>query len=396
MAGALLDTHRFAYSKAIRRLLLRLSKNSLLHVVLLWLSDPQCALQTKSAHSTQTYHSEQKHSFPSDSANSADAVASIYREWAESGSVSRRDVVERVLEVDWPNGLNAKQIAMLDLQYLYDHPTALHWTACRVDPHTALVDASLYISPFLTALHGALDTVFSNYVYTALHPTLPLRLLRIQLHEPAAVHVIPPPRRVFYVALPLASPYLFHSALRDAAHALLVQALATALSRGHPAQLRDAHVTLRSLHAMVARRGASRHSFALGAWRVYADALVDASPVDPLPPPPNLCDSAVAARFGHVDPLADALDRLSFRLEATVHTHESRVDASESRAPETDAPFRPAIWLVLEGSHVLDGLREMCVRGQADARRMPAWLTGDESVTEGTVCDGVLAGHSRH
>ncbi|KTW32677.1 uncharacterized protein T551_00162 [Pneumocystis jirovecii RU7] len=130
-----LDPHHLPTTwQAIRRLLLRLSKNSLLHVVLLWLSDPQCALQTKSAHSTQTYHSEQKHSFPSDSANSADAVASIYREWAESGSVSRRDVVERVLEVDWPNGLNAKQIAMLDLQCLSIRPpncTPLDCLPCR-------------------------------------------------------------------------------------------------------------------------------------------------------------------------------------------------------------------------------------------------------------------------
>ncbi|KAG5513767.1 hypothetical protein PMAC_000805 [Pneumocystis sp. 'macacae'] len=128
---------------------------------------------------------------------------------------------------------------------------------------------------------------------------------------------------------------------------------------------------------MVTRCGASRSAAALGAWRVYADAAVDPSPIDPSPPPdPPVCPAA--ARFGHIDPLADALSRLAFRVEAAVDS------------PPGTHPFRPSVLLVFEGPHVLDGLHEMCVRGQADVRRMPAWLTGDSAATDGTVRDGVL------
>ncbi|KAG4306249.1 hypothetical protein PORY_000237 [Pneumocystis oryctolagi] len=371
--------------RAIRKLLLRLSKSSLLHVVSLWLNDPHCAFYAKSPQQTN---------------RSMETAASLYREWAESSSVSRRDVVERTL---FRPAIPAASYFSADL---YDHPTTLRWTGCRADPCKTLLDASLHIAPLLTALHTALDTAFSNvglafssfttfthllqHIYTALHPTLPLRLLRIQLHEPAAQHLLPPPRRIFYLALPLSSPFLFYSTPRDTAHALLIQAVATALSSScAPVQLHRTQLVLRHLHAMVMRRGASRHPSALGAWRIYADAQVDVSPVDPADPADSVDLAAhcgeiveelkerpaeVSARFGRVDAQADALDRLAFRVEAA----------------DEEGSFRPVVWLVLEGSHVIQGLQEMCCKGQAVAQRMPGWLIGEEGVTEGTVYDGQL------
>ncbi|KAG5440736.1 hypothetical protein PCK2_000172 [Pneumocystis canis] len=98
------DTHKFVSSRAVRRLLLRLSKNSLLRIALQWLDDPQCALDRSGQDGLSKVENR---------------VKTIYHEWMESGAISRKDIVERILEIDWSHGLNAKQIAMLDLQCKY-------------------------------------------------------------------------------------------------------------------------------------------------------------------------------------------------------------------------------------------------------------------------------------
>ncbi|KAG5437779.1 hypothetical protein PCANB_000492 [Pneumocystis canis] len=374
------DEYRDKTVIAVRRLLLRLSRNSLLNIALQWLDDPQCGI----------------HISRQGISNIENNVKMIYHEWITSGVVSRKDVVERILEVDWSNGLNAKQIAMLDLQYLYDHPTAIRWTACHIDPHETFTQMSLHMTLFLDALHETLDTSFSNHIYTSLHPSLPLRLLRIQLHEPATSHVLPPPRRVFYVALPLTSPYLFHSTIRDTSQALLLQAVTNALSLPRqPIQLRHAHVTLRSLPALMTRCGVSRASAALGAWNVYANDEVDESPLDSKEKTiENKSESSslfkiVTARFGQIEGQENALDRLAFRIEAEVNS-ELISRAIGTIETTENMPFRPSIWLLFEGNHVLSGLKEMCFQGHADARQMPSWLTGDEGVTEGIIRDGRL------
>lgn len=80
-AHRLSDSHLFSYSKAVYRLFLRLSKPSLLRLALLWADDPFCSVSKGSVRPARD--------------------ASVYKEWLESGSVSRRDIVERIVSVDW-------------------------------------------------------------------------------------------------------------------------------------------------------------------------------------------------------------------------------------------------------------------------------------------------------
>ncbi|CAJ2510818.1 Uu.00g064430.m01.CDS01 [Anthostomella pinea] len=45
---------------------------------------------------------------------------------------SRREVVDRVLEGDWRHGISLYQLAMADQQYLYDHPGSLKWACYKI------------------------------------------------------------------------------------------------------------------------------------------------------------------------------------------------------------------------------------------------------------------------
>lgn len=375
----LADLHRFPHSKAIEKLLLRLSKSSLLNLVFHWLDDPQCA-----PHAPKPDHGKK--------ATTYDTIRTLYKEWSSSNAISRRDVMERILEVDWWNGLNAKQIAMLDIQYLYDHPAAIRWTA-RKTGGANIVDirvTPLHIGFIVSALHDALDPIFSNHIYATIHPALPLLLVRMQFHEASALHILPPPRRIFYIALPFSSPFIFHSMVKDTSHEMLLQAMAMALSsRKQPVQLFYANLTIRNIYAMVKRCGVSRNASALGAWSIYADNEVDTSPIDPHEKSHNIEEdlltksSSIAAtqgRFGKkLDEMKDALDKLSFRVEKPY----IEADGSVST-------FQPSIMLIFEGTNVLAGLREMCEKGMADPLRIPSWLTGEDGMTEGVIRDDVL------
>ncbi|EMR10132.1 hypothetical protein PNEG_01410 [Pneumocystis murina B123] len=368
-AHRLSDSHLFSYSKAIYRLLFRLSKPSLLRLVFLWLDDPFCSTFKGSVQSVRD--------------------VSVYKEWVGSNSVSRRDIVERIVSVDWKTGLSAKQIAMLDMQYLFDHPTALRWTARKIGN----LETDIRLTPFdvesiVTALRNALDSIFFNYIYSEKHPALPLFLIRIQIQD-AFVRVLPPPRRIFYMALPFGSPFVFHTMVRDSLHDMLLQAMEISLSSKHqPVQLFHTNLTIRNIEAMMKRKGVSRHPSALGAWSVYAKNEVDTSPIDPQekmrePVPEDVLERRkyiAGVRFGKdLDKIEDVLDRLAFRLEEACLDDDGR-----------SGIFRPSVTLVFEGGNVLGGLKEMCEKAIANAEQIPSWLTGEDGVTEGMTYDGLL------
>ncbi|KTW29872.1 hypothetical protein T552_01076 [Pneumocystis carinii B80] len=365
------DAHLFSYSKAVYRMLMRLSKPSLLRLVLLWLDDPFCMTSKGSVQSVRD--------------------ASIYKEWAGSNTVSRRDIVERIVNIDWKAGLCAKQIAMLDMQYIFDHATALRWTARKISG----LEGDIRLTPFdgesiVTALRNALDSVFFNHIYWEKHPRLPLFLIRIQIQD-AFVRVLPPPRRIFYMALSFGSPFLFHTMIRDSLHDMLLQAMEIFLFLKHrPVQLFHTNMTIRNIEAMVKRKGASRHPSALGAWSIYAENEVDTSPIDPQekvrePIPEDVLERQkyiAGVRFGKdLDKIEDALDRLAFRLEEVCMDDDDDDGKSDM--------FRPSVTLVFEGGNVLAGLKEMCEKAIANAEQIPSWLTGEDGVTEGVIYNGL-------
>lgn len=287
---------------------------------------------------------------------------------------------------------------MLDIQYLFDHPMALRWSARKMsdsemdNPGITPFD----IDSIVLALQNALDPIFFHHIYSAKHPSLPLSLIRIQIQNSFS-HVLPPPRRIFYMALPFSSSFIFHTVVRDTSHDILLQAMEMALSsKRKPVQFSYTNLTVRNIETMVKRRGASRHPSALGAWRIYADNEVDTSPIDPQEKVENhlnnnLDTSAsddvlekrkhlIDVRFGkNSDGIEDVLDRLAFRLQEICLDDDGK-----------QSTFRPSVTLVFEGGDVLGGLRELCEKAIADVERIPSWLTGEDGVTEGVIYDGLL------
>ncbi len=169
---------------------------------------------------------------------------------------SKREVLDRMLEGDWRHGLSMYQLAMADLQYLYDHPTSQRWTAFQIVPlkvqrsgrdgdddeasASALVDKESLVVPrfhpssFLRNLQAQILPDIKVHYNFDRHKHLPLLLLRIFILDSpyntslAAAPPLPTPAtanstanstattavessRTVYIAFPDASPFVYLS-----------------------------------------------------------------------------------------------------------------------------------------------------------------------------------------
>lgn len=318
------------------KILNRLTRPALLTLVLDWLDERNASLCAPRLHVPEDEEDD-------DDVDPADlyppepslaALRALYTD-LQARKGSKRDVLDRILEGDWRHGLTLYQLAMADLQHLYDHPQSQRWTAYRivplktpdkdeVDDAPLKVDAeSLAIprfhpSTFLQSLQAqVLPDVKAHYTFTR-PETMALSLLRIlTLDSPyntnlatttttsskAAAAAAVDASRTIYIAFPDGGPYVYISksqAIGPASasetkslRALVVEGVPKALSRPRQrVRLEPTAMTTRNLRELLWTRGAGRTNTAGGGWGVYADERRGKieSPLDGVLPSPPLSE----------------------------------------------------------------------------------------------------------
>ncbi|KAI1171146.1 centromere protein Chl4/mis15/CENP-N [Nemania sp. FL0916] len=333
---------------SVIKALSRLSRPSLLSLVLDWLDPNNQSLCPPFLRENASDEEDEEDDFAGDlypPAVSLEELRELYSDM-QTRKGSRREVVDRILEGDWRQGLSLYQLAMADLQYLYDHPGTLKWACFQIQrlqtpDHEDDVDADgrydkidrttmhvprFHPSTFLQNLQAeVLPDVKAHYNFDR-PKGLPLLLLRIfvldspyntDLAVSATSSGSSAPRtrtatsfdasRTIYVAFPDASPHIFVSKSQSAGpttqgetrslRALVVEGIPKALSRPRERYaLRPVNLNTKNLDAMLSLRGPGRSNAAAGGWGVYAgDKAADArthSPLNPLLPTPPLSDDA--------------------------------------------------------------------------------------------------------
>lgn len=249
---------------------------------------------------------------------------------------SKREILDRILEGDWRQGLTLYQLSMADLQYLYDHPTSQRWSAYRVLPlktptpqqaaeedtplkvdNESLVVPRFHPSTFLANLQAqVLPDVKAHYNYDRPQNMPLLLLLRIFIldspyntnlattaagSDKRASATAFDASRTIYVAFPDGSPYVYLSKPQTVGpvtagetkslRALVVEGIPKALSRPRERfALRPTHMATRNLQELLHRRGPGRTNTAGGGWGVYADEKKKESPLDAVLPSPPLSE----------------------------------------------------------------------------------------------------------
>ncbi|EGS23994.1 uncharacterized protein CTHT_0007050 [Thermochaetoides thermophila DSM 1495] len=318
---------------AVHKILGRLSRPSLLSVVLDWLHEDNLHLAMpflRRPYQGEDYYDEDEPSDDEDDefaddfyppARSPAALRELYIS-LQARKGSKREVLDRILDGDWRHGLTLYQLAMADLQYMHDHPTSQRWAAYKVVPlklqqdqdgeqqlkadNESLSIPRFHPSTFLRNLQAqVLPDVKAHYTFEP-HRTLPVLLLRIfvidspyntslSLQHGGMSATTFDSSRTIYIAFPHAAPYVYLSSPQattvdpiqkpgpgpgvgesKSLVSLLLEGLPKALSRPLQRQrvtLQSTGLITRNLEELVERRGPGRTNFAGGGWSWYADEM---------------------------------------------------------------------------------------------------------------------------
>lgn len=329
-------------SPPVTRVLNRLTRPSLLTLVLDWLEDANAPLCAPYLRSQQDDDQDDDAADLYPPLASLEDLRDLYLDM-QARKGSKREVLDRILEGDWRHGLTLYQFSAADLQHLHDHPTSLQWTAYRVvslkmptpqqaadgdyplkvDPES-LVVPRFHPSTFLQNLQAqVLPDVKAHYNFDR-PKDLPLLLLRIFiLNSPYNTNLATAgaaggnkasatafdASRTIYIGFPDGSPNVYISKSQTigpatasetkSLRALVVEGIPKALSRPRERfALRPTNLKTKNLRELLHRRGPGRTNTAGGGWGIYADEKKKESPLDAVLPSPPLSeeDEAVPAR----------------------------------------------------------------------------------------------------
>lgn len=318
-----------AANPIVQKILNRLSRSSLLSISLDWLDENNQSLSAPYLLDDSDDDDDEQDDFHPP-AHSLEELQELYGAM-QTRKGSKREVVDRILEGDWRQGVSLYQLAMADFQYLYDHPTSQKWSAYRIVPlRTPSKDAEaeeppkvdkesltvprFHPSSFLQNLQAqVLPDVKAHYSFER-HRNLPVLLLRIFiLDSPYNTNLAATSNggdrlsstseasRTVYIAFPDASPHIFISKSQTVGPAtagesrslrtLIIQGIPKALSRPRERYtLKSTSLSTRNLEELLHRRGSGRTSAAGGGWSIYADDRKKESPLDTVLPTPPLSD----------------------------------------------------------------------------------------------------------
>ncbi|KAL5340030.1 centromere protein Chl4/mis15/CENP-N [Aspergillus crustosus] len=461
----------------------KLPRQLLLDLVFQWLDDRNVKLFPPLLESDEHEEPDDEGLRPYPVERTLNDVRNAYQE-LQFRKGGKREVIDRILDGDWRHGITLRQLAMIDLRYLDDHSSSLRWTALELtrigtqsSEETSLDEISsciprVHTSTFLTKLQAQISPLVKAHFYLARSTTHPLTFLRIFVtHSPyqnprQAPESLTDSSRVMYVAFPDSCPYIYTSlastttpktqtptstVATDARslQRIVRDAVPKALSLPHNRYtLKSTSLSAKSLQALLSLRGPGRSTKAAGAFSIFADAVIEGSPLDPRPShivspdehanqtrPPGFFDLekeneteetekteqptslrrtraaesedpraakkrklTTQSRFGTSGTSLNSapLDRLDARLldQPTTNTTTTTTNESEDEGDgdgddtQQSTASHPTLSLTFNGTDIISGLRKLAELGIVDPERMPAWMTGEEGVSVVIVKNG--------
>jgi central kinetochore subunit Mis15/CHL4 len=188
-------------------------------------------------------------------------------------------------------------------------------------------------------------------------------------------------------------------------------------------------LTAKSLETMLALRGAGRTNEANGVFSIFADAVLEGTPIDPrqaatVAPEEYLASEdkenapsdqqdlkrkgndaysrkaaspatkrrklALLSRFGTsgTSSTQAMLNRLDIRLLDRLGDEDDDVNDEDSDAGDDAGDGQYIMSLSFTGNDVIAGFRKLAELGVVDPDRMPSWMTGEEGVSSAIIRRG--------
>ncbi|KAH7155038.1 centromere protein Chl4/mis15/CENP-N [Dactylonectria estremocensis] len=344
---------------AVQKSLSRLSRESLISLVLDWLDDGSLLNAIPYLQAVDDEDGDPDDIYPP--CQSPDEIHQLYLEMQQQKG-PKSDVISRILEGDWRHGLTLYQLAMADFAYFDQNPTSQRWSAYQVlpltpPPNNADGEATLQVdrkslsiprfhpSTFLQNLQDqVLPDVKTHYQFHR-PKDLPVLILRIfVIDSPYTTNLAFLSRdgsgntanfdssRTIYIAFPDGSPALYitksqgtgstSSGESKSLQSLIVDGVPKALSRPRERYtVKSSNLASRNLEAILEKKGSRRTNSAAGGWSIYSDEKKKESPLDtvlPIPPVSRLSsDSGIGQkRMAELTPVQRAAKRAKVIAEA--------------------------------------------------------------------------------
>ncbi|RMJ26443.1 hypothetical protein PHISP_02715 [Aspergillus sp. HF37] len=297
----------------------KLSRQALLDLVFQWLDHRSVQAFLPYLDQDNAGPRDDDETSPYAPAKTVDEVRDVYYDLQDRKG-AKREVIDRILEGDWRHGITLRQLAMVDIRYMDDHPSSLRWTAMELVPisiqdnnireHSTENSSAIprvHTATFLNNLQQQISPLVKAHYHLVRSNSLPLTFLRILVTDSPYQNLRDLPgmltdsSRVIYVVFPDSCPFIYTSisSTKPKASATTTSAVATdsrslqrlvresipaALSRAQEKYtLKPTSLTAKSLQALLALRGPGRSNAASGAFSIFADAAVEGSPLDPRP-----------------------------------------------------------------------------------------------------------------
>lgn len=304
----------------------RLSRDSLVQLCLQW---------SESNHSTP-YLTSNRNLLESDEedylhepAENIQKLRSLYedirRKTTGKDTLSKRDIIDRIVDGDWRRGLSLHQLATIDFAHLEQNETSLRWSALKLVPLEQKEDSSIHLAKrrkilyarpdhplypqttptrFLTNLKAQISPLVKAHCTIHRLPSFPtLSILRLYIvpdtaFAPLKSSIPRSPKeatdaaRVMYIALPDSCPYVYVSiagstgskTLSDPKAAtktkvdiattkrIILEAIPKALSRSQERwSLESTKLTTKSLKSICLLRGNDRPGTAGGVYSKFSE-----------------------------------------------------------------------------------------------------------------------------
>ncbi|PYH83472.1 CHL4-domain-containing protein [Aspergillus uvarum CBS 121591] len=326
----------------------------------------------------------------------------------------KREVIDRILEGDWRHGITLRQLAMVDLRYMDDHPSGLRWTAlelARIDNSSSNEFSAciprVHASTFLSSLQQQISPLVKAHYHLARSTSLPLTVLRVfvttspyQTAPRQSVESLTDSSRTIYVAFPDSCPFFYTSMAspQTASKAspappnslvatdarslqrLVRDAIPKALSLPHQRYtVKPTSLTAKSLEALLALRGPGRSNQANGAFSIFADAALEGSPLDPRPS--NTVSPEEHNRQSASVHSKDTAGKENTATDAKDVTLENKRASKRSFADPKDAGTSKKRTLALQSRFGTSGTLSSAPLDRLDVRLLDA-LPGDAKPTE--------------
>lgn len=431
---------------AVSRSLSRLSREKLIEICMSWSksskSEPYLA---SNRNAVETEEEDYLHE-PAESRKDLKGIYSLLGKTEQDLELlSKKDIVDRIVDGDWRRGLSHHQLASIDFANLEENDTNLRWTALKLVALTKMSEDSdgratkrrktqhalpaelpqypdASISMFVQNLKMHIAPLVKAHYHVHYLQSLNLNIVRLYISPntafaPLSTNVPRQGRsstesaRTMYIALPDSCPYVYVSVSGAAnpekrsskpaipkvdiaaTKRIVLEAIPKALSR--PQQrwsMESTKLATKSLKSMSLLRGSGKVGMTGGSFAcLQAQTILSSNERGDASN--EKCDTTentieashqklVEQRFGPMEGGNHAmLDRVKFRVQSLTTTSKKR------KVSYNDDDEPTPILITLSGSDVFAGLKQLALLypEYVDIRKMPAAFTGETRSTMVTI-----------